>query len=62
MEREDTPNELLLTRVWFVLTVGLILTALIMLGIFEDNEDIGPCEQYQSQEAFELCADSVYNS
>jgi hypothetical protein len=61
MEREDTPNELLLTRVWFVLTVGLILTALIMLGIFEDNEDIGPCEQYQSQEAFELCADSVYN-
>ena len=61
MEREDTPNELLLTRAWFVLTVGLILTALIMLGIFEDNEDIGPCEQYQSQEAFELCADSVYN-
>jgi hypothetical protein len=61
MEREDTPNELLLTRVWFVLTVGLILTALIMLGIFEGSEDIDPCEQYQSQEAFELCADSVYN-
>lgn len=61
MEREDTPNELFLTRVWFILTVGLILTALIMLGIFEDGEDIGPCEQYQSQEAFELCADSVYN-
>ena len=61
MEREDTPNELFLTRVWFILTVGLVLTALIMLGIFENNEDIGPCEQYQSQEAFELCADSVYN-
>lgn len=61
MEREDTPNELFLTRVWFILTVGLILTALIMLGIFEGGEDIGPCEQYQSQEAFELCADSVYN-
>jgi len=61
MEREDTPRELFLTRLWFILTAGLILAALIMLGIFEDNEDIGPCEQYQSQEAFELCADSVYN-
>ena len=62
MDREETPKELLIMRVLFTLAVGLILTALIMLGIFEDNEDIGPCEQYQSQEAFELCADSVYNS
>ena len=61
MEREDTPNELFLTRLWFILTAGLILAALIMLGIFEDSEDVGPCEQYQSQDAFELCADSVYN-
>ena len=50
-------------RVLFTLAVGLVLTALIMLGIFEDSEEIGPCEQYQqSQEAFESCADSVYNS
>ena len=62
MDREETPHELLIMRVLFALMVGLVLTALIMLGIFEDSEDIGPCEQYQSQEAFELCADSVYNS
>ena len=62
MDREETPKELLIMRVLFTLAVGLVLTALIMLGIFEDSEDIGPCEQYQSQEAFELCADSVYNS
>jgi hypothetical protein len=62
MDREETPQELLIMRVLFTLAVGLVLTALIMLGIFEDREDIGPCEQYQSQEAFELCADSVYNS
>ena len=61
MDREETPQELLIMRVLFTLAVGLVLTALIMLGIFEDSEDIGPCEQYQSQEAFELCADSVYN-
>jgi hypothetical protein len=61
MDREETPKELLIMRVLFTLAVGLVLTALIMLGIFEDSEDIGPCEQYQSQEAFELCADSVYN-
>jgi len=62
MDRKETPHELLIMRVLFALMVGLVLTALIMLGIFEDSEDIGPCEQYQSQEAFELCADSVYNS
>jgi hypothetical protein len=61
MDREETPQELLIMRVLFTLAIGLVLTALIMLGIFEDSEDIGPCEQYQSQEAFELCADSVYN-
>ena len=61
MDREETPHELLIMRVLFTLAVGLVLTALIMLGIFENSEDIGPCEQYQSQEAFELCADSVYN-
>jgi hypothetical protein len=61
MERKETPQELLIMRVLFTLAIGLVLTALIMLGIFEDSEDIGPCEQYQSQEAFELCADSVYN-
>ena len=61
MDREESPKELLIMRVLFTLAVGLVLTALIMLGIFEDSEDIGPCEQYQSQEAFELCADSVYN-
>ena len=48
-------------RVLFTLAVGLVLTALIMLGIFEDSQNIGPCEQYQTQEAFELCADSVIN-
>jgi hypothetical protein len=61
MDREETPHELFIMRVLFTLAVGLVLTALIMLGIFENSEDIGPCEQYQSQEAFELCADSVYN-
>jgi hypothetical protein len=62
MDRKETPHELLIMRVLFALMVGLVLAALIMLGIFDDSEDIGPCEQYQSQEAFELCADSVYNS
>jgi hypothetical protein len=61
MDREETPHELLIMRVLFALAVVLILTALIMLGMFTDSKKIGPCEQYQSQEAFELCADSVYN-
>jgi hypothetical protein len=61
MDREETPRELLIMRVLFALAVVLILTALIMLGMFTESNEIGPCEQYQSQEAFELCADSVYN-
>jgi hypothetical protein len=61
MERKETPQELLIMRVLFGLAAVLILTALIMLGIFEDTKNDGPCEQYQTQEAFELCADGVYN-
>ena len=59
---EDTPQEIFALRLFVFLVSVLIITALIMIGMLsDDGKDLGPCEQYQNQEAFELCADSVYN-
>lgn len=45
-----------------LLVIAVVLALLIGLGmLLDEGESIGPCEQYTSQEAFELCADSVYN-
>lgn len=61
MSEENNPGEVLFLRIIFVAVIGLVIAGLIALGAFEDEKNSGPCEQYQTQEAFELCADSVYN-
>lgn len=60
MAVENNPGEVLFLRIIFVAVIGLIIAGLIALGAFEDEKKSGPCEQYQTQEAFELCADGVY--
>ena len=47
-------------RMFLIIAVGLGF--FVGLGILlDDGPALGPCEEYKTQEAFELCADSVIN-
>ena len=62
MVKEYGPDEQWkqLLRMFLVVAVGLGLW--ISIGIaLDEGPDLGPCEQYTVQEAFESCADAYYN-
>ena len=62
MVKEYGPDEQgkQLFRMILVIAVGIGLW-ISFVNFLDDGGSSGPCEQYTSQEAFELCAESVYN-
>ena len=62
MVKEYGPDEQgkQLFRMILVIVIGVGLW-IVLVNFLNSGESSGPCEQYTTQEAFELCAESVYN-